>query len=263
MVWFPPKGLHSIKISASVLRCVFDLDLPSFHWAGTILDDTGPSRAPVPLQAVSSWQFEAFFAVVIATNSLFIGLSIEWEAQERTFTLPTELFVIQITYTLLFLAEVCLKLLAFGARDFFCSSGWAWNCFDLAIVMSAVFECTVEFVAHDPHLSAGSSSNLRILRILRMTRLTRIFRVIRVVRFFRSLRTLVFSIVNTLKSLFWAMLLLAMIMYVFGILFTDISNNHIIESGTPEAGAGNQTTSLETCQKMPMCMLGPHLSLHK
>lgn len=38
----------------------------------------------------------------------------------------------------------------------------------------------------------------------------------RVVRFFRSLRTLVFSIVNTLKSLFWAMLLLAMIMYVFG-----------------------------------------------
>eukprot|EP00913_Durusdinium_trenchii_P022683 g21303.t1 len=186
-------------------------------------------------KAVSSWQFEAFFAVVIATNSLFIGLSIEWEAQERTFTLPTELFVIQITYTLLFLAEVCLKLLAFGARDFFCSSGWAWNCFDLAIVMSAVFECTVEFVAHDPHLSAGSSSNLRILRILRMTRLTRIFRVIRVVRFFRSLRTLVFSIVNTLKSLFWAMLLLAMIMYVFGILFTDISNNHIIESGTPEA----------------------------
>ena len=89
---------------------------------------------------MSSWQFEAFFAVVIATNSLFIGLSIEWEAQERTFTLPTELFVIQITYTLLFLAEVCLKLLAFGARDFFCSSGWAWNCFDLAIVMSAVFE---------------------------------------------------------------------------------------------------------------------------
>ena len=77
---------------------------------------------------------------MIATNSLFIGLSIEWEAQERTFTLPTELFVIQITYTLLFLAEVCLKLLAFGARDFFCSSGWAWNCFDLAIVMSAVFE---------------------------------------------------------------------------------------------------------------------------
>ena len=33
-------------------------------------------------------------------------------------------------------------------------------------------------------------------------------------RFFRSLRTLVFSIVNTLKSLFWAMLLLAMIMHL-------------------------------------------------
>lgn len=183
---------------------------------------------------ISCGAFEAFFAVVIATNSLFIGITIEWEARERTFTLPSSLFVVQIIYTLLFLSEVVIKLAVFGPRHFFCSISWAWNWFDLAIVVSAVFEVLVEIIAHDPQLSAGSSSNLRILRILRMTRLTRIFRVIRVVRFFRSLRTLVFSIVNTLKSLFWAMLLLALIMYVFGILFTDVSNNHIIEGGTDD-----------------------------
>lgn len=44
------------------------------------------------------------------------------------------------------------------------------------ITIATVFS-KVEIVAHDPQLSAGSSSNLRILRILRMTRLTRIFRV--------------------------------------------------------------------------------------
>ena len=190
---------------------------------------------------ISSGGFEAFFAVVIATNSLFIGITIEWEARERSFTLPSSLFLIQIIYTFLFLSEVCVKLVVFGARHFFCSVSWAWNWFDLAIVISAVFEVLVEIVAHDPQLSAGSSSNLRILRILRMTRLTRIFRVIRVVRFFRSLRTLVFSIVNTLKSLFWAMLLLALIMYVFGILFTDIANNYIIEGGAADATAKLQT----------------------
>eukprot|EP00435_Cladocopium_sp_Y103_P075982 s5_g71.t1 len=151
---------------------------------------------------ISCGAFEAFFAVVIATNSLFIGITIEWEARERTFTLPSSLFVV-------------IPRDPQGSPEISKEGNW----FDLAIVVSAVFEVLVEIIAHDPQLSAGSSSNLRILRILRMTRLTRIFRVIRVVRFFRSLRTLVFSklgasglIVNTLKSLFWAMLLLALIM---------------------------------------------------
>jgi len=228
--------------------------------------ESGPSAGPMRSQAsmrqlapcptcrpccrflqriISCGAFEAFFAVVIATNSLFIGITIEWEARERTFTLPSSLFVVQIIYTLLFLSEVVIKLAVFGPRHFFCSMGWAWNWFDLAIVVSAVFEVLVEIIAHDPQLSAGSSSNLRILRILRMTRLTRIFRVIRVVRFFRSLRTLVFSIVNTLKSLFWAMLLLALIMYVFGILFTDVSNNHIVEGGAAES-AKDEIARLET-----------------
>ena len=181
------------------------------------------------LEIVNSWKFESFFAAVIATNSIFIGVTIQWESAERTLKTPSTMFIVQLVYTLIFLSEVLLKVLAFGLRDFFCSSNWGWNWFDVFVVASAVFECIVEVVTQDPQLS-GSSSNLRILRVLRMTRLTRIFRVIRVVRFFRSLRTLVFSIANTLKSLFWAMLLLALIMYVFAILFTDIVNSHILEN---------------------------------
>ena len=178
---------------------------------------------------VNSWIFEAFFATVIATNSIFIGVTIQWESAERTLSLPSTMIGVQLVYTLIFLSEVLLKLAALGPREFFCSVQWGWHWFDVFVVASAVFECFVEVVTQDPQLS-GSSSNLRILRVLRMTRLTRIFRVIRVVRFFRSLRTLVFSIANTLKSLFWAMLLLALIMYIFAILFTDIVNNHMLEN---------------------------------
>ena len=185
------------------------------------------------LELASSWQFEAFFATVIATNSIFIGVAIQWESAQRTLKVPSTMFAVQLVYTLIFLSEVLLKLCAFGPREFFCSVNWGWNWFDVFVVTSAVFECFVEVATQDPQLS-GSSSNLRILRVLRMTRLTRIFRVIRVVRFFRSLRTLVFSIANTLKSLFWAMLLLALIMYVFGIVFTDIVNNHILETDSVE-----------------------------
>ena len=188
------------------------------------------------LELVNSLKFETFFAAVIATNSVFIGITIQWESSQRTLKVPSAMFFVQLVYTMIFLLEVLLKVLALGLRDFFCSANWGWHWFDVFVVASAVFECIVEAVTQDPQLS-GSSSNLRILRVLRMTRLTRIFRVIRVVRFFRSLRTLVFSIANTLKSLFWAMLLLALIMYVFAILFTDIVNSYMLENeGVESAG---------------------------
>lgn len=55
-----------------------------------------------------------------------------------------------------------------------------------------------------------------------MGRLLRVFRVIRVVRIFKALRKLVASLVDTTKSLIWAMFLLGLIIYIFSILFTDI-----------------------------------------
>ena len=116
--------------------------------------------------------------------------------------------------------------------------------------------------------SAGLSGNLRILRLLRVGKLVRVLclsrasfrprpgcgydfffgasclkdqlatckvvRVFRVVKFFRSLRTLVQSLMGTMKSLFWAMILLALIIYIFSILFTDAVIDYVRESGVVE-----------------------------
>ena len=54
-----------------------------------------------------------------------------------------------------------------------------------------------------------------------------VVRVFRVVKFFRSLRTLVQSLLGTMKALFWAMLLLALIIYIFAIVFTDAVIDHV------------------------------------
>ena len=46
-------------------------------------------------------------------------------------------------------------------------------------------------------------------------RIPRIIRVLRIFRFVLALRTLVQSTIHTLKSLFWALVLLGLIIYVF------------------------------------------------
>lgn len=194
----------------------------------------------VPL--VEAWQFEAFFALVIITNSVFIGVTIQLESLEDSVYDKTAIFVIQLAYSSLFTVELLLRIGAAGPRKYFCAHHTAWNWFDTLIVVSALYELVAMLL--DEKFSAGSSegeagqsgiassagSNLRILRVLRLTRLTRIFRVLRVVRFVRPLQTLVHAIFQTVRALLWALLLLFLINYMFAILFTDVVNGFAASS---------------------------------
>mmetsp|Transcript_63218 Transcript_63218/g.196156 ORF Transcript_63218/g.196156 Transcript_63218/m.196156 type:complete len:267 (-) Transcript_63218:35-835(-) len=56
-------------------------------------------------------------------------------------------------------------------------------------------------------------------------------------KYFRSLRILVYSVLNTLRSLFWTLLLLLMLLYLFGILFTQATTQYLVrvnQEGLPE-----------------------------
>ena len=62
--------------------------------------------------------------------------------------------------------------------------------------------------------------------------------------FVTALRTLVTSIFHTLKSLFWALVLLFLIVYVFANLFSSAVHDHMANETTPfseeEKEAGNR-----------------------
>eukprot|EP00928_Gymnodinium_smaydae_P015993 TRINITY_DN15958_c0_g1_i1.p1 TRINITY_DN15958_c0_g1~~TRINITY_DN15958_c0_g1_i1.p1 ORF type:complete len:333 (-),score=33.71 TRINITY_DN15958_c0_g1_i1:67-948(-) len=68
---------------------------------------------------------------------------------------------------------------------------------------------------------ASGVSSVRILRIVRITRLFRVLRMGRIIRFVRALRELVNSIMGTTKALIWALVLITLIHYAFGIVFTQ------------------------------------------
>ena len=181
---------------------------------------------------VSSWQFEAFFAAVILTNSVFIGAVLQWESENAFTSMPTSIYAVSLGYGILFTVELVLRMIAAGLWDFYCKANWAWNFFDTLVVASVIYEFLTEWGAGQ---STSMSSNLRILRVVRLTRLTRIVRVLRIARFLRPLRTLVQSILGTLKALVWAMLLLTLINYVFAAIFTDVVGNFEYEVPQLEA----------------------------
>lgn len=99
---------------------------------------------------------------------------------------------------------------------------------DLFIVLSSWWETAVEllYASSDEGGGGVGLTGLRTLRIVRITRLVKLARVARILRFVMALRTLTQSIIYTLKSLIWALVLMTLIVYVFGILFVQAVDDH-------------------------------------
>jgi len=179
---------------------------------------------------VNSTQFEVFFASIIFTNSVLIGVEVEYMASTRATTTPGIFYILQYTCSAIFFLELMVRMAAHGFSFFF-SADWLWNLLDVFLVLCSLMEVIVDiiFMTGAKVNSADNMSNLRIVRVMRMTRLIRSFRIPRIIRFVSALRLLIYSIVATLRSLVWAMILLVMITYVFGIAFTQATNDTIAE----------------------------------
>jgi len=64
--------------------------------------------------------------------------------------------------------------------------------------------------------------DLSLLRMLRFLRLLRILPMARLMKFVSELNVIVLSVVNSLRSLGWTLLLLLILMYTLGVLFTQV-----------------------------------------
>mmetsp|Transcript_27529 Transcript_27529/g.64164 ORF Transcript_27529/g.64164 Transcript_27529/m.64164 type:complete len:587 (+) Transcript_27529:42-1802(+) len=178
--------------------------------------------------------FEGFFALVVISNAVFIGLDVQFQLGDATAQRSLEMQIIQYVYTFLFLMELILRVLEGGWRFFF-NDDWMWSWLDLVIVISSLWEVALDII-QEIYRSQGDLesipgiSNMKSFRIIRLTRLLKTAQFVRIFRFVMALRMLVTSIISTLKALLWALVLLGLIVYVFAVLFTQAVNDHVQDS---------------------------------
>ncbi|CAK9046302.1 Sodium channel protein type 4 subunit alpha A (Voltage-gated sodium channel subunit alpha Nav1.4a) [Durusdinium trenchii] len=167
--------------------------------------------------------FDLFWALVIASNAIYLGVTLSIANQEN-------LMAVHVAYAILFAVELLMRLLSVGCRQYLWGPGWTWNWLDVIVVSSSWLDILLDVVGSWPGGESVGSS-FRVLRLLRVSRLLRIVKTLWIIRFVGALRTLVSSLVDTLKPLFWAMLLLLIIIYIAGVLFTDVALQHHAETG--------------------------------
>ena len=146
-------------------------------------------------------RFHNFIISLIVLNSITIGMetSQSWMDSYGQFFERLDDIILFI-----FIAEVLLKLYAFGFR-FFLNS---WNVFDFLIVAISVVP------------AAGAFSVFRTLRILRTLRL---------INNVPKLRMIIEALLKSIPSIGWISLLLFVVFYIFAVLGTNLFGTNFPE----------------------------------
>eukprot|EP00439_Symbiodinium_sp_Y106_P040246 s387_g4.t3 len=217
------------------------------------------------VRCVKAPAFDVFFTAVVLSNSIFIGLELQVSLSNPDGT-PVPIAVIQYTFTFLFLAELLLRWAA-GGTKFFCGEDWMWGWLDLMIVLTSLWEVGFEayvFFAEGAEGDGGglkSLTSLKILRIVRITRIVKAARLIRIFRFVMAFRLLIASIIATLKSLLWALMLLALIIYVFAILLTQAVHSYKADTDNVPLSPADDDASDRYFGSLALTMLSLFMSI--
>eukprot|EP00930_Biecheleria_cincta_P035127 TRINITY_DN24192_c0_g1_i1.p1 TRINITY_DN24192_c0_g1~~TRINITY_DN24192_c0_g1_i1.p1 ORF type:complete len:582 (+),score=115.95 TRINITY_DN24192_c0_g1_i1:94-1839(+) len=157
-------------------------------------------------------------AAVIIFNSALLG----WETEVLTSRDSTPLHIHAFNHfcSTYFLIELIIRIFGSGAKEFFQGEDRAWNLFDSALVLESVVATIIMFTLDDQE-RPGLVQSVKILKMLRIARLFRIF------RFFKQLNILVIMILDSTKQVFWAAVLLIVVMYVFGVTLTSNCSDYL------------------------------------
>ncbi|XP_033643023.1 voltage-dependent P/Q-type calcium channel subunit alpha-1A-like isoform X11 [Asterias rubens] len=156
---------------------------------------------------VVSQPFEYLIMSLIALNT--IALMMKTYKAEATYT--DTLKYLNIAFTVLFTIEAILKLIGFGPRNYFRA---AWNTFDFITVLGSIADAIITQVGPD-----DGFINLSVLRLFRAARL------IKLLRQGSSIRILLWTFVQSFKSLPWVCLLTFMLFFIYAIIGMQIFGN--------------------------------------
>lgn len=194
-------------------------------------------------EAIHGWQFRALCSMVIVLNAICIGIRTHMrlgEVMRGQGNSAASWNVVENCFTGFFAVELVLRLLVDG-KEFCIGEDWKWNLFDSFLVTQSFMDLLA---------TKGTGLNLSFARLLRILRFARILRLIRVMRFFQSFRIMVYSILCSMVSLLWVLMLLFFIIYFFAVFFL-----HGITDDYSKTGLGTQDLLQQYFGSLPEAVL--------
>lgn len=171
--------------------------------------------------------FDFCSGLLILTSTVIAGAETNWMAENAGESTRT-FYGLRMFFQACFFLELVIRLLGNGLMGFFTSRDCAWNIFDFCMVSSSLAEVGFQIFGGGDFAHAGGSSG-RILRILRIVRISRALRLGRILRYARTFRQIVYSLQSSIMTLFWAMVMIFLVVYCFAICFCQAFSEYILD----------------------------------
>eukprot|EP00929_Paragymnodinium_shiwhaense_P059375 TRINITY_DN29733_c0_g1_i2.p1 TRINITY_DN29733_c0_g1~~TRINITY_DN29733_c0_g1_i2.p1 ORF type:complete len:672 (+),score=117.88 TRINITY_DN29733_c0_g1_i2:117-2132(+) len=133
-----------------------------------------------------------------------------------------------------YILELLVKLWVFRL-DFFLNGDACWNFLDVFLVGVSVLGV----------IRAEQSTNFLAMRSTRILKLARLLRVVRAMRFVKQLQLFVDIVLGCCESLFWAVLMILLVLLLFAIYFVQMMENWVRANWSPHADDEVIVTSAE------------------
>ncbi|XP_069056149.1 voltage-dependent T-type calcium channel subunit alpha-1G isoform X1 [Pleurodeles waltl] len=166
-------------------------------------------------QMCTSHYLDLFITGVIGLNVITMAM----EHYQQPKVLDEALKICNYIFTIIFVMESVLKLVAFGFRRFFKDR---WNQLDLAIVLLSIMGITLEEI----EVNASLPINPTIIRIMRVLRIARVLKLLKMAVGMRALLDTVLQALPQVGNLGLLFMLLFFIFAALGVeLFGDLECN--------------------------------------
>lgn len=165
-------------------------------------------------RVIKSKYFEFFITFSIIGN--IIILSMNYEGSSPDYQTILENF--NYSFTVIFIAEFLVKILALGPWKYFKHN---WNRLDFLIVFLSI----LDIILHSTSANTTNTFMRKGPQIIRIFRIIRVVRMVKLLRTFDGIRKIMLNLSNSFWTIINVVLLLALIFYIFAILGVFIFND--------------------------------------
>ncbi|XP_073492514.1 voltage-dependent T-type calcium channel subunit alpha-1H isoform X2 [Aquarana catesbeiana] len=189
--------------------------------------DYSPTRRYIHTLCTSHY-LDLFITFIIGIN--VITMSMEHYNQPKS--LDDALKYCNYIFTIVFVFEALLKLIAFGFRRFFKDR---WNQLDLAIVLLSIMGITLEEI----EINASLPINPTIIRIMRVLRIARVLKLLKMAT---GMRALLDTVVQALPQVGNLGLLFMLLFFIYAALGVELFGKLVCNEDNPCEGLSRHAT---------------------
>jgi hypothetical protein len=204
---------------------------------GDVPEDGRPGNVNSLETLVRSQSFDLLVSAIVVMNILTLAWQIDYAGRYFPEEKPFGFKVAEVVFCIIYCVELVMRVTVFGLSYWYGPNINWFNCFDSSLVVLQVADLLYPvIVGSDKKVSTKATLCLRILRMARFARISRILHLV------PNFRMLVISILFSLKSLLWVILLISISTLIFGTVLTSLVTDYRIDT---EAEAAHGQRLLE------------------